>query len=355
MRIVLFLVVAAAAVGAAVYSLGVANTVLPPSGVARLSGVTVANKVIVSAKIGGRIQILNVKEGDWVDVGDQIAVLESNELAAQRDAFVARIALGESKLEEQRKAVIFEREQAAAEMQRAEARLQVARSQATQAEAELAQNRSDARRAQELKRQNLAATQEAERLATQVAVAQARVTAEADLIKVAEAEVMLARVSRHKELIASDQLAQAEAELEVVRAQLRESEARLADTRINAPISGVVSVRIAQQGEVLEAGSPIVTIVDLEDIWVKAEVEESLIMRVRLQDPLQVMLPDGSRVEGRVSLVSPEAEFATRRDVDRVKRDVRTFGFRVALDNPEHRIHSGMTAYVFLPGESVGR
>jgi hypothetical protein len=55
-----------------------------------------------------------------------------------------------------------------------------------------------------------------------------------------------------------------------------------------------------------------------------------------------------------VTFISPEAEFATQRDVNRIKRDVRTFGFKVRVDNPDRKVHPGMTAYVFLPPDNGG-
>ena len=67
----------------------------------------------------------------------------------------------------------------------------------------------------------------------------------------------------------------------------------------------------------------------------------------------QVELASGKRLVGPVTFIEPEAGFATQRDVSRVKRDIRTFGLKVALENPDRRAHHGMTAYVLLPGEQA--
>lgn len=315
----------------------------------RLVGVTVANKVLVAAKRGGRLIAVWVREGDLVEQGAEIALLDASELEAQRDGALAKVALAEARLAELEEQLLFERDKAAGWLARARANLAVARSRVAQAEAELDQKRADEVRARELKVKNLAATQEAERLATDVLVWGARLKAEQELIKVAEAEVLLAQAAQHRDRIVEEQVAQARAELDMVGAELSEVQARLADTRLIAPVSGVVAVRIARQGEVVQAGGGIVTLVDLDDVWVEAEVEESRIRRIRLGEEFEVLLPDGSQLTGEVSLIAPEASFATRRDVDRVKRDVRTFGFRVRLGNANRRLHAGMTAYVLLP------
>jgi HlyD family secretion protein len=114
----------------------------------------------------------------------------------------------------------------------------------------------------------------------------------------------------------------------------------------------MVSLSVAREGEVVNAGDPIVTIVDLDDIWVSAAVEETYINRVARGDTVDVELISGERMQGTVSFVSPEAEFATQRDVSRSMRDIRTFGIRVAVPNADRRLHAGMTAFVMLPPEA---
>jgi hypothetical protein len=77
-------------------------------------------------------------------------------------------------------------------------------------------------------------------------------------------------------------------------------------------------------------------------------VEETYVNRVVIGQTLPVSLVTGETIEGKVIFVAPEAEFATQRDVNRAKRDIRTFGIKVALANAERRLHPGMTAHVLL-------
>jgi hypothetical protein len=122
-------------------------------------------------------------------------------------------------------------------------------------------------------------------------------------------------------------------------------------TELKSPLTGIVSLRVAREGEFVPAGAPVVTVVDLKDVWVRAQVEETLVGQLVIGQPLAVILASDERLTGKVIFISPEGEFATQRDVDRVKRDIRTFGIKVAVENPSGRVHPGMTATVLLPAK----
>ncbi len=94
---------------------------------------------------------------------------------------------------------------------------------------------------------------------------------------------------------------------------------------------------------------PIVTIVNPDDLWVRVDVEESYIDRLRLGDQLTVRLPSGVERQGTIFYRSLDGAFATQRDVSRTKRDIRTFEVRLRLDNADRRLAIGMTTYVLLP------
>jgi HlyD family secretion protein len=102
-------------------------------------------------------------------------------------------------------------------------------------------------------------------------------------------------------------------------------------------------------GEVVNPGQPVVTVINPDDLWVRVDVEESYIDRVRLGDKLTVRLPSGVEREGTVFYRGVDASFATQRDVSRTKRDIKTFEVRLRVDNSDRRLAVGMTAYVVLP------
>ena len=127
---------------------------------------------------------------------------------------------------------------------------------------------------------------------------------------------------------------------------------QLGYTRILAPLDGIVDTRAALQGEVVNPGQPIVTLINQDDLWVRADVEETYIDRIRLGDSLQVNLPSGAVRQGTVFYRAVDADYATQRDVSRTKRDIRTFEIRLRCDNRDRRLAVGMTAYVTLPLEN---
>jgi HlyD family secretion protein len=102
-------------------------------------------------------------------------------------------------------------------------------------------------------------------------------------------------------------------------------------------------------GEVVNPGQPIVTLINPDDLWVRADIEETYIDRVRLGDKMTIRLPSGDTREGTVFYRGVDAGFATQRDVSRTKRDIKTFEVRLRADNRDRRLAVGMTAYVLLP------
>ena len=124
-------------------------------------------------------------------------------------------------------------------------------------------------------------------------------------------------------------------------AQLKEAEVRLGYTKIYAPVTGTVLVRAAREGEVVNAGQAIVTVVDFSDTWVFAAIPETDSDHIGLGDTLRVRLPGGTVVPGKVFYKAAEADFATQRDVGRRKRDIRTIALKVRLENPKGSVCAG--------------
>jgi hypothetical protein len=82
---------------------------------------------------------------------------------------------------------------------------------------------------------------------------------------------------------------------------------------------------------------------------VRAAVDESASGRIARGQTVDLELSSGARLKGTVSQVASEAEFATRRDVNRVRRDVRSLAFKVTVPREATGVHPGLTAYVYLP------
>ena len=124
---------------------------------------------------------------------------------------------------------------------------------------------------------------------------------------------------------------------------------QLGYTKILAPIDGIVDTRAALQGEVVNPGQAIVTLINPDDLWVRADVEETYIDRIHLGDQLPVRLPSGATREGTVFYRGVDADYATQRDVSRTKRDIKTFEIRLRCDNRDRALAVGMTRLRRLP------
>jgi HlyD family secretion protein len=103
-----------------------------------------------------------------------------------------------------------------------------------------------------------------------------------------------------------------------------------------------------REGEIVNPGSPLVTIVDLSDTWVRAAIPETYADHIGLGDTLQIRLPGGTVTSGKVFFKAVEADFATQRDVSRRKRDIKTIVLKVRLQNPKGAYVPGMTAEVVV-------
>ncbi|MFB3827308.1 MAG: HlyD family secretion protein [Bryobacteraceae bacterium] len=321
---------------------------------ARLQGIVVAREAVVAATVAGRISKLKVDEGDLVKTGEPIVALEREETEAENANERAKVAQLMARLSQVQEQHRLEVDRYGNQLARATAQLQAAESEHHRAGAELDHYRAEAARAHDLAGAGLLAKSELERSDTNVRVAEARLRALADQVESARADLEVCRSNKRQLTVAAQEVEQTKAQLDQARAQLRQADTRLGYTSIQAPLSGVVSLRVAAQGEVVKAGDPIVNIVDLDDIWVKVNFEESYLANVTRGQKVRVVLVSGQEVVGEVINIFPEGEFATQRDVSRIRRDIRTFGVKVRIPNPDHRIQPGMTAYVYLRDTSAG-
>lgn len=316
-------------------------------------GTVDSNQVIVSAQVSGRLQKLLVDEGTPVKAGDLVAVLDPSELQAQEAAASATIASMQHKVAEMRHTEFSTSGSTTSEVANARARLSSANAQLQQAQATLERTRSDSRRIVELAKAGVASDQERVQAETGLQVAEATVQAQRDLVKASEADLNAAIARTHQANAARSTVGATEAELKNAVAQKNQAAVRLGYTNVYSPVSGTVSVRAARQGEVVNIGSPIVTVVDLSDTWVRAAAPETYADRIGYGDVLRVRLPGGTITSGRVFFKGVEGDFATQRDVSRRKRDIKTIVLKVRLDNPKGAFVPGMTAEVLVSPEQL--
>jgi HlyD family secretion protein len=314
-----------------------------------LTGVVTTNDVVVSPQIAGRIDRLLVREGDTVTAGQVLAVLQPDELRQEQAFYSYSAQQVGSQVEESAAALRLQQRQTTDQIAQAEATLAATQSQRAAAEAQLENARLAFDRAQRMVKDAIGTQESLDQARTGFEVAKSNIAALDKQIDAQQAAVPLAHpnaeqvANRRNELTANTQQQRAAA------AQQAKADVRLAYTEIHAPMGGIVDVRAALAGEFVNPGQAVVTLINPDDLWVRADVEETYIDRVRLGDMLTVRLPSGEQRQGTIFYRSVDAGFATQRDVSRTKRDIKTFEIRLRVDNKDRRLAVGMTAYVLLP------
>jgi len=317
--------------------------------VVMLTGIVTTNDVIVSPQIAGQIADLLVKEGDIVKRDQLIAVIKPDELQADTAYYRSNVAGLSSQVQESEAALRFQERQTADQIAQAESTVASTEAQVKAAAADLENARLTYTRTQDLARQKVASAQELDQARTTFTGAQAKLDALNKQVEAQRSAVALARANAEQISVRRSQVQANEHMQAAAAAQQAKADVRLRYAELHAPIDGIVDVRAVRAGEVVNPGQPVVTLINPDDLWVRADVEETCIDRVTIGQKLTVRLPSGVEREGTVFYRGVDAGFATQRDVSRTKRDIKTFEIRLRVDNKDRRLAVGMTAYVLLP------
>jgi HlyD family secretion protein len=127
-------------------------------------------------------------------------------------------------------------------------------------------------------------------------------------------------------------------------------------TTLTAPFDGVITVRQAELGEIMAPGTPVATLADLDHIWLRAYINETDIGKVRL-DQAAVVKTDtypGKTYKGRVSFISPAAEFTPKSVETHAERVTLVYRIKIDIDNPTHELVPGMPADATLEALPAG-
>jgi HlyD family secretion protein len=314
-----------------------------------LTGIVTTDETVVSGQIQGQISQMLVREGDSVRANQLLAVIAPQELRADQ-AYYTHSEQGLSDaVNEAQAALKYQQLQTQDQIHQAEANLATAQAQTSEAEADLENARLNFKRQEVLYGKGEVSAQAYDQARTTFEAARAHLESLQKQVDAARATVALAKANAQQVAIRESQLLANRHQLAAAVAQRRRAGVRLGYTEIRAPLDGIISVRAALQGEVVNAGQPIVTLIDPDNLWVRADIEETYIDSIRLGDKLQVRFPSGRLAQGTVFYRAVDANFATQRDVSRTKRDIKTFEIRLRVDNSERRLYPGLTAYVEVP------
>ncbi len=318
----------------------------PEGKVSRLTGVVQATPAIVAAPVAGRIAGVVVEEGEDVERGQPLATLDATRIQDEIQFLEEQVTVLEGRSRVARALGELEVTGAAAAREGAEAQLEMASGQRDRAQKivdEHDRNPPHIRRRVEAGR----IVEERDDLGRlQSEWADARLSFFELQVAAAEEAVRAAESARQVAEVRADDAPEAWAgELLERRRRLAEARRRFEEHTIRAPFSGVVSVKVRNAGELVERGEPIVVLHEAGRLWVGVSVEESLAASITAGDRIAVELPGGRIVESEVQSVSPAGEFATQRDVDRQRRDIRAFRLKLRLPE-DSGAKPGGTAYV---------
>jgi HlyD family secretion protein len=314
-----------------------------------LTGIVTTDEVIVSPQIQGRIDRLLVREGDAVRRGQLLAVLAPDEMRAEFDYYASSARQAEAQVTQATADLQYQTDLTVSQTRQAEAVRASAEAQVAAAGADLENAQIAFRRETELHASGADSESAYDAARTGLASAQARLESARRQAAAAEAAVATARANLSQVQVRSAILAGDVSSLAAFNAQKQKAQVRLGYTELHAPIDGIVDVRAARPGEVVAPGQAVVTLVNPDDLWIRADVEEGYVDGIRLGDTLTVRLPSGAELPGTVFFRGADADYATQRDVSRTKRDIRTFEIRLRCDNRDRRLAVGMTAYVLMP------
>ena len=327
----------------------------------------------ISFKIPGRVIRRAVDEGELVQQGADIAELDDSDQRADVDMRTADVAAAEAALAELEAGSRPEEiAAAAAALSKAQAFLkeletgsrpqEIAAAEATvaRAKAELADAEANYRRVAELHARQMSAQQEYDSATAQLKVAQARLDEAVEHLKLTregtrteqidQARAALAQTQANYELVKQgprqETIAQAHAKLALAKANLALAETRLGYTHVASPLNGVVLSKNIEPGEYVSAGTPVVTVGDLEHVWLRAYINETDLGRVKVGQAARVTTDTypGRVYEGRVGFIASQAEF-TPRSVQTAKERVKlVYRIKIDIENPKMELKPGMPA-----------
>jgi HlyD family secretion protein len=292
----------------------------------KLSGNVEAHESLVSFKVSGRIIQLPVEEGQAVQTGQLLAQLDDSDYRQAVAIAQASVGVRDSQL---KLALAGSRSQD----------VDAAHQSVLEAKADLAQKRADFARYDALFRKDEIPAQTRDQAQTNVERAQANYQRQNQIYdKLVE--------GTRKETIAV-----ARAELRQARQNLQMARIRLGYATLTAPFAGVILVREAELGEVVLPGTTVVTLADLDHVWVRVYIPETELGRIRWGQGVNVRTDTypGKNYHGRISFISSSAEFTPKSVQTEKERVTLVYRVKVDLDNQNHELKPGMPADVYIP------
>lgn len=303
------------------------------------SGSVEIKTVAVGSRVGGRVAEIRVHEGQQVEKGDVLVVLDASELEAHREIAQADLEAAEAALDKLVKGARPEEiAQASAKLAEAKAGLSrtgtVSAQQAREAQAAAALYKSGA----------ISAAEYQAKLAAAHAAGGGTGEAAAG-VKEAEASLRLLQGGAR-----SEDVRVARANVAVARAKLALVQNNIAEMSIRAPKRARVERVLVRPGDLLKADKPATTLLEAGELYVRIYVPETLLGKIHVGEELGISVDSfpGRRFKGRVDHISEQGEFTPRRLVTTEDRASEVFSARIALLEGERDLRAGMAAFVHI-------
>ena len=304
----------------------------PPSDTLRVSGHVEATETRLAPDAGGRILTFTIREGDRVQVGQQVLTLDPRDVELALDRARADRQQAEANL---RLVLAGARPE---DIRQAESQVTAAQADVSASQAELAAAEQDLQRFETLLTSNSGSRKQRDDAATRRDVAKDRLAAADSRVRVAEQALARLQSGARKE------------EIEVARARVAAADAQvatldksLADTILRSPISGIVTEKLVEAGEVIAPRTPVAVVANLDEAWADVFVPEPAVPRLRLGQPAQLFTDaGGAPIGGTVSYISPKAEFTPRNVQTADERSKLVYRIRIAVDNTAGVLKQGM-------------
>ena len=305
--------------------------------VPQASGYVEATEVKVGSKVPGRVESVAVTEGQRVAAGATIVTIATTD---------TDLALQRARADRDQAAAQLRLLQAGARREdvgQAEAQLRAAASEKGTFDAELSAAKTDEARYEQLLRTHAGTEKQRDDASARRTQAEARVKAAEDRTRVAAASLDRAKAGARPE-----ELAAARARVAAADAQIASLDQNRKEAAIVAPSDGIVSSRLVEPGELIAVGTPLIVILDLDHAWANAYVEENLVPGLRIDQPATVVTDAGDRLAGRITFISPRAEFTPRNVQTSAERAKLIYRVKITVDNSKGVLKPGMPVGIEL-------
>lgn len=310
-----------------------------PANSVRASGHVEVTEVRLAPDAGGRVLEMNLEEGTRLSAGDVVLRLDTRdaELALQRAK--AELAAADA----QRR--LLEAGSRAEDVRQAEAQVAAAASELSAARAELESSERDLERFEALLRNNAGSVKQRDDAATRRDVARDRVKGAEERQRAAQETLRRLKAGARREEIDA-----ARARQEAAAAQVATIQKSIADATLASPVSGVVTEKLVEIGEVIAPRTPVAVVADIDHAWADVFVPEPIVPRLRLGQTAAVFTDAGGPgLQGQITWISPRAEFTPRNVQTADERSKLVYRVRVTVDNANGVLKQGMPVEADLP------